>query len=149
MLPLRLTHIYLSQRTTTPDRVLPPALPDGQSQLSTLFLPCPAPLSPHCTRATQNRQANYCLKPLNDCTLFSADNPQPPHLLRAPASLAHPGFQPKPALPALPCPRPDHTLLPPSPFCRQALCRGKFPSASLPLGPLHSPLHKVLTQKSP
>lgn len=76
--------------------------------------------------------------------------PTTPHLLRAPASLAHPGFQPKAALPALPSPWPDHTHLPPpSPFCRQALCR-EISLCLLPLVPLPSPLHKgPHSEKSP
>ena len=76
--------------------------------------------------------------------------PTTPHLLRAPASLAHPGFQPKPVLPGLPSPRPNHTHIPPpSPFCRQALCR-ESSLCLLPLVPLPSPLHKgPHSEKSP
>lgn len=132
------SHTFTSpSRTTTPDRVLPPALPDGQSQLSTLFLPRPAPYLR--TAPEPPKPAGQLLPEASQrlCPLFSADNPQPLiclgplHHWLTPAS--SPSL-PSPPCPALPTARPHP---PPATFSflQASPVQGKFPLPPAPRTP--------------
>lgn len=136
-------------RTTTPGRVLPLALPDGQSQLSTLFPPPPAP---HLRSALEPPKPTGPLLPeafRRLCALFSADNPQPLICLGPLHHWLTPASSPR--LPSLPCPAHGPT----TPTSHHLLlsagkpCAGKFPSASCPSSPYPHLCIKVLTQRNP
>lgn len=144
------THLHSPSRTTTPDRVLPPALPDGW--YSSAIHPVPAVPCPYLRTAQSHQEPAGQLLPEASQrlrTLFSADSPQP-HLLRAPASLAHPGFpaQACPPRPALPTARPHP---PPATFSflQASPVQGKFPLPPCPSDPYTHLYIKSHSEKSP